>query len=176
MAYESVKALHRHLCLDTSFTPNSQVLNVFINAYQRLGMFNDALKVFNVAWLSGRMDDVVVTVMFDACGHNKRRDVAYLVWAMLVRNGWEFDRYTLNAWVECLCRLGQVDMATNFVCHHMGRETGGYKGLGNTNPDESTCTLLLKFAWNVGQYLEVKQMLRTYLPDIWPKLSRKYIS
>jgi len=145
-----------------------------MNSYQHLGEFDDALRVFNAAWLSGRSDNVTPIIMFDACGHAGREDVATELWCMLVANGWEFDKRTLDTWVECLCRLGNVEAACRFVCVYMGRESSGYLGKGDTRPDVQTCLILLKLSWVNGQNVEVKKRIQAHLPHLWNKLASHY--
>ncbi|KIJ38423.1 hypothetical protein M422DRAFT_258790 [Sphaerobolus stellatus SS14] len=113
--------------------------------------------------------------MFDGCGHRKQDSAAFVIWTMLVQRGWKFEKDTLDTWVECLCRLGHIDIATNFVCTYMGTDKAGYLSEGNTTPDIDTCTLLLKMAYTLGQNLEVKEKIRQFLPKIWSQIESRYV-
>jgi pentatricopeptide repeat protein len=174
-ASKAVRRIHKQISMEIHFAPGSETLNTLINAYQLLGRFDESLKVFNVAWLSGCIDRVTPIVMFDACGHKKRVAPAFMIWTMLVQRGWAFDKEMLDAWVECLSRLGHIDIATNFVCKYMGTPKAGYISNGNTEPDIETCTVLLKMAVTLGQNLEVKEKIRKYLPGVWSNLASKYV-
>ncbi|GJJ09605.1 hypothetical protein Clacol_003828 [Clathrus columnatus] len=173
--HDSLKFLHRQITIDINFTPDAMLLNNLMNGFQRVGAFDDALKVFNLSWLTGKIDIVTPNIMFDACGHAKRPFEAYVIWNMLIRRGWKFDKRTLDTWVECLCRLGYVDQACSFVCLYMGKDHGKYETIGDTKPDVNTCLIVLKLSWNVGQSLQVKEKLKSHLPHIWNELSAKYM-
>ncbi|KAF8514491.1 hypothetical protein JB92DRAFT_2919015 [Gautieria morchelliformis] len=169
-----VKQVHKQLALDVNVLPDATFMNTLANAYQYLGAFDDALNVFNTMWLSGRVDSVTPIIMFDACGHARRPREASLIWCKLVGRGWQFDKHTLDTWVECLCRLGNVEAACKFVCMYMGRDKAGYSSKGDTRPDVQTCLILLKLSWVVGQNLDVKEKIRTHLPHIWKQLTSHY--
>ena len=171
--YASVKHLHKKLIIDSDISPDAQLLNTLMNVYQHLGAFDDTLRIFNSAWLSGRMDHVTPIIIFDACGHAGRRHVASTIWCMLVARAWEFDKRTLDTWVECLCRSGNVEAACRFVCVYMGREKAGYLSKGDTRPDMQTCLILLKLSWVTNQNTDVKERIRTHLPHIWDRLQLK---
>ncbi|KAF8591956.1 hypothetical protein K439DRAFT_616466 [Ramaria rubella] len=170
----SVKYLHKQITLDPQITPDTNLLNTLMNAYQHLGAFDDALRVFNAIWTSGRMDNATPVIIFDACGHGKRSREAVFIWCMLVESGYQFDKQTLDTWVECLCRLGDIDAACKFVCVYMGRENAGYSSKGDTRPDFQTCLILLKLSWTVGRNQEVKDKIRAHLPHIWSRLAAHY--
>ena len=169
-----VKHVHKRLAIDVTLDPDPTLMNTLMNVYQYLGAFDMALKVFNMMWLSGRMDNVTPVIIFDACGHAKRSHEATMIWYKLVEKGWQFDKRTLDTWVECLCRLGNVEAACKFVCMYMGRDKAGYSSKGDTRPDVQTCLILLKLSWAVGQNLDVKEKIRTHLPNIWNKLTSHY--
>lgn len=169
-----VKHLHKRLVLDVTIVPDATLMNTLMNAYQHLGAFDDAMKVFNTMWLSNRVDDITPVIVFDACGHARRPREATMIWCKLVEKGWKFDKHTLDTWVECLCRLGNVEAACKFVCVYMGRDKAGYSSKGDTRPDVQTCLVLLKLSWVVGQNLDVKEKIRTHLPHIWKNLTAHY--
>lgn len=173
--YDSLKYLFRQITIDIHITPDAVLFNTLMDAFQRVGAFDDALQVLNLSWLTGQVDNVTPIIMFDACGHAKRPVDAYLIWNMLVRRRWKFDKRTLDTWVECLCRLGYVDQACKFVCLYMGKEHGEYETVEDTNPDINTCLILLKFSWNFGQSLEVRERIKSHLPHIWKELSARYM-
>ncbi|KAF8528085.1 hypothetical protein BU17DRAFT_61403 [Hysterangium stoloniferum] len=169
--YASVKYLHRKLAIDINIVPDAILLNTLMNAYQHLGAFDDAVKVFNTIWVTDRANSVTPIIAFDACGYARRSHEAAIIWGMFVRRGWKFDKKALDTWVECLCRLGEVDTACKFVCLTMGKDNAGYDSHGSTLPDEHTCAILLKLSWTVGQSADVKDKIRVYLPHVWRNIS-----
>lgn len=173
--HDSLKYLYRQITIDVHISPDATLFNTLMNAFQRVGAFDDATQIFNLSWLTGNLDTVTPVIMFDACGHAKRPFEAYVIWNMLIRRRWKFNKRTLDTWVECLCRLGYVDQACKFVCLYMGRDHVGYEADGDTRPDINTCLILLKLSWNVGQNLQVKEKIKSHLPYVWKELSAGYM-
>jgi len=69
-----------------------------------------------------------------------------------------------HAWLECLCRLGQLQEALKSLCLEMG------KGEDDVEPDEDCIRILFKFARQEGMVAEVHTRVQRYLPTLWKRL------
>ena len=64
----------------------------------------------------------------------------YWRFTSLRANGYGLNLRNWHAWLECLCRLGQLDDATRYFCLEMN------SGPQRVSPDEQGARILLKFA------------------------------
>jgi pentatricopeptide repeat protein len=160
----AIRRTHDHLTLDASVTPNAHVWTQLMDAYQRCGYFVDAYRVWDVMYLSGQYDSVSVTVILDGCGFAGARDVALKIWTKLHNDGYSFDQANWKAWLECLCRLGNLDEAVKLLCMEMG------EGQKDVAPDETCVRIVLSFASAQNQQGEVRSRVRRYLPELWKTL------
>ena len=144
--------------LDTPFW------NQLMDTYQRAGAFEDARRVWDKLFHEGRADSASVSIIFDACGYARAGRTAVQVFASLRANGYRLNLRNWHAWLECLCRLGQLDDATRYFCLEMG---SGFHGV---SPDEQGARILLKFANQRGAGDEVRMRIQRFLPALWEKL------
>ncbi|KAI0278122.1 hypothetical protein BGY98DRAFT_975498, partial [Russula aff. rugulosa BPL654] len=105
-----------------------------------------------------------VSIIFDACGYAHAGRTAVQVFASLRANGYGLNLRNWHAWLECLCRLGQLDDATRYFCLEMN------SGPHGVSPDEQGARILLKFANQRGVGDEVRMRIQRFLPALWEKL------
>ena len=144
--------------LDTPFW------NQLMDTYQRAGAFEDARRVWDKLFHEGRADSASVSIIFDACGYALAGRTAVQVYASLRANGYRLNLRNWHAWLECLCRLGQLDDAARYFCLEMG------SGPHGVSPDEQGARILLKFANQRGVGDEVRMRIQRFLPALWRKL------
>ena len=144
--------------LDTPFW------NQLMDTYQRAGAFEDARRVWDKLFHEGRADSASVSIIFDACGYAHAGRTAVQVFASLRANGYGLNLRNWHAWLECLCRLGQLDDATRYFCLEMN------SGPHGVSPDEQGARILLKFANQRGVGDEVRMRIQRFLPALWEKL------
>ena len=156
---------HDILTLDASIGPDSALFTKLMDAYQRLGCFPDACRVWDQMYLSGRYDHVSVSTILDACGYAGAIGIANQTVARLFRSGFEFDKHNWDTWVECLCRLGRLNDAVKAVCIHMGKDQP------HIQPDEITVKILLGFARRYGVQNQVLSRLARWRPELAQSLS-----
>jgi hypothetical protein len=144
--------------LDTPFW------NQVMDTYQRAGAFEDARRVWDKLFHEGRADAASVSIIFDACGYARAGRAAVQVFANLRANGYRLNLRNWHTWLECLCRLGQLDDAARYFCLEMG------SGPHGVEPDEQGARILLKFANQHGVGDEVRMRIRRFLPALWGKL------
>ena len=144
--------------LDTPFW------NQLMDTYQRAGAFEDARRVWGKLFHEGRADASSVSIIFDACGYAHAGRTAVQVFASLRASGYKLNLRNWHAWLECLCRLGQLDEAARYFCLEMGNGPDGVP------PDEQGSRILLKFADQRGVGDEVRMRIRRFLPALWEKL------
>ena len=144
--------------LDTPFW------NQLMDTYQRAGAFEDARRVWDKLFYEGRADSASVSIIFDACGYARAGRTAVQVFASLRAEGYALNPRNWHAWLECLCRLDQLDDATRYFCLEMG------SGLHGVSPDEQGARILLRFANQRGVGDEVRMRIQRFLPALWEKL------
>ena len=152
------------LTVSASSTLDTPFWNQLMDTYQRAGAFEDARRIWDTLFHEGHADAASVSIIFDACGHARAGRTAVQIFASLRPSGYELNLRNWHAWLECLCRLGQLDDATRYFCLEMGRGPHGVP------PDEEGARILLKFAnqRNVGD--EVRVRIQRFLPSLWEKL------
>jgi hypothetical protein len=144
--------------LDTPFW------NQLMDTYQRAGAFEDARRVWDKLFHEGRADAASVSIIFDACGYARAGRTAVQVFASLRASGYKLNLRNWHAWLECLCRLGQLDDAARYFCLEMG------SGPHGVPPDEQGARILLKFANQHGVGDELRIRIQRFLPALWKKL------
>ena len=144
--------------LDTPFW------NQLMDTYQRAGAFEDAWRVWDKLFHEGRTNAASVSIIFDACGYARAGRTAVQVFASLRANGYKLNLRNWHAWLECLCRLDQLDEAARYFCLEMG------SGPHGVSPDEQGARILFKFASRHGVGHEVRMRIQRFLPALWSKL------
>ncbi|KAF8807831.1 hypothetical protein BYT27DRAFT_7189923 [Phlegmacium glaucopus] len=159
----TIRRVHDFLTLDASISPDAALWNQLMNTYSRLGCFGDAYRVWEMMYLTGRYDQVSVSIMLDACGYAGDLRTALTIRKKLSKAGFAFDLRNWNTWVECLCRLGRMEDAVNVVCSEMGKY--GMK------PEVESVRILVKFARRAERSKELLSRLQNLLPaDLWQQL------
>ena len=157
------RRVHDFLTLDASVSPDPHVWNQLMSSYARLGCYADAFRVWEVMYLTGRFDQISVTIILDACAYAGDLRTAWLVRKQLSKVKFVFDLRNWNTWVECLCRLGRFEDAINVVCSEM--EHHGMK------PTEESVRIILKFSRRAARSKEIMFRLQNLLPaDFWQQL------
>ncbi|KAF8274143.1 hypothetical protein EI94DRAFT_1714816 [Lactarius quietus] len=124
----------------------------------------DTRRIWDKLFLEGRIDAASVSIIFDACGYARAGRTAVQVFAALRASGYRFNLRNWHAWLECLCRLGQLDEAARYFCLEMGSGSHGVP------PDAEGARILLKFANQHGVGDEVRMRIQRFLPALWEKL------
>jgi pentatricopeptide repeat protein len=148
----------------TTVTLDTPFWNQLMDTYQRAGAFEDARRIWDKLVREGRVDATSVSVIFDACGRAGAGRTAVQLFASLRASGFRFNLRNWHAWLECLCRLGQLDDAARYFCLEMGNGPHGVP------PDEQGARILLKFANQRGVGHEVCMRIQRFLPALWEKL------
>jgi pentatricopeptide repeat protein len=165
--YFSVRAIHKHLVLDTSLSPNTALWNQLMDVYQRAGAFRDALIIWDTMFVSNQYDNTSVSIILDACAYAGSWTMATNICSRLFEAGFFFSQRNWNGWIECMCRLGKLDKAVKLVCMEMGKHQP------NVAPDIESIRILLKFAKATNQRGDVRSHIKQYLPHLWGVVSRK---
>ena len=152
------------LSISTTVTLDTPFWNQLMDTYQRAGAFDDARRIWDKLFLEGRVDAASVSIIFDACGYAHAGRTAVQVFAALRASGYKLNLRNWHAWLECLCRLGQLDEAARYFCIEMG------SGPHGVPPDAEGARILLKFANQRGVGDEVRMRIQRFLPALWEKL------
>jgi hypothetical protein len=152
------------LSISTTVTLDTPFWNQLMDTYQRAGAFEDAHRIWDRLFLEGRVDAASVSIIFDACGYARAGRTAVQVFAALRASGYKLNMRNWHAWLECLCRLGQLDDATRYFCLEMS------SGPHGVPPDAEGARILLKFANQRGVGDEVRMRIQRFLPALWEKL------
>jgi hypothetical protein len=160
----SVRRVHDHLTLDPSITPDTLLWNQLMDAYQRVGLFVEAYRVWEVLLISETYDHASVSIILDACGYANAWPLAEQVIKKLSERSFPLNQGNWNAYVECMCRNGMLNDAVKMVCLEMG------KNQKDVRPNLATAQVLLTFATRTNQQDEVAMRLQRYLPELWENL------
>ena len=152
------------LSISASATLDTPFWNQLMDTYQRAGAFEDARRIWDKLFHEGHADAASVSIIFDACGHARAGRTAVQIFASLRASGHELNLRNWHAWLECLCRIGQLDDAARYFCLEMG------SGPHAVPPDEEGARILLKFANQRGVGDEVRMRIQRFLPALWGKL------
>ena len=159
----TIRRVHDFLTLDASISPDAALWNQLMNTYSRLGCFGDAYRVWEMMYLTGRYDQISVSIILDACGYAGDLQTVNTIRKKLSKAGFAFDLRNWNTWIECLCRLGRLEDAVNVVCSEMGND--GMK------PDVESVRILMKFARRAERSKELLPRLQNLLPaNLWQQL------
>ncbi|KAI0639593.1 hypothetical protein C8Q77DRAFT_1214105 [Trametes polyzona] len=161
---QAIAAVHNHLTVNPSFTPDTALWNQLMDAYQRAGCFPEAFRIWQTLFASGTFNAASVSVVLDACAFARAYDSAVRVYGALSAVGFPMNVKNWNTYLECLCRLGRLDEAMKVLCLEMtGRE--------DVEPDKESARILLKFAINANREGEVRTRLRRFLPKLYYSLN-----
>ena len=159
----TIRRVHDFLTLDASISPDAALWNQLMSTYARLGCFGDACRVWEMMYLTGRYDQISVSIILDACAYAGDLRTAHSVRKKLSKAGFVFDLRNWNTWVECLCRLGKLEDAVHVVCSEMGDD--GMK------PNVESVRIIVKFARRAARSEELLSRLQNLLPaDLWQRL------
>ena len=156
------------LSISTTVTLDTVFWNQLMDTYQRAGAFDDALRIWDKLFLEGRINGASVSIIFDACGYACAGRTAVQVFSALRASGYKLNQNNWHAWLECLCRLGQIDEAARYFCIEMG------SGPHGVPPDAEGSRILFKFANQRGLADELRLRIQRFLPALWEKLQSEY--
>ncbi|KAF9056116.1 hypothetical protein BJ165DRAFT_1606346 [Panaeolus papilionaceus] len=155
----TTRRVHDFLTLDASISPDAALWNCLLDAYQRLGCFGDCYRVWEMMYLTGRYDNVTITIMLDACGYSGQLQQAQRILTKVMKDGKRLDIKNFNTWLECLCRNSKLRTAVFVACNDMPK-------LG-VQPTVGTINLLAKFARKDGCWPDVSSKIEVALPKVW---------
>ncbi|KAL1951510.1 hypothetical protein VTO73DRAFT_659 [Trametes versicolor] len=158
---KAIARIHNHLNLNPSFTPDTALWNQLMDAYQRAGCFAEACRIWQTLFASVRFNRASVSIILDACAYARAYDMAVRVYGALLEVEFPMNVKNWNTYLECLCRLGQLDEAMKVLCLEMtGRSDG-------VEPDTESVRILLKFAARENREGEVRGRLKRFLPKLY---------
>ncbi|KAI0308155.1 hypothetical protein B0F90DRAFT_1665042 [Multifurca ochricompacta] len=160
----TAREIQHLLSISTIATLDTPFWNQLMDTYQRAGAFEDARRIWDKLFHEGRADAASVSIIFDACGYARAGRTAVQVFADLRASGYKLNLRNWHAWLECLCRLGQLDDAARCLCLQMGNGPHGVP------PDEEGVRILLKFANHRSVGDEVRVRIQRFLPALWETL------
>ncbi|KAF9015633.1 hypothetical protein BDQ17DRAFT_1341394, partial [Cyathus striatus] len=82
----ATRRTHDLLTLDPSITPDAVLLNQLMDTYQRLDCFADAYRVWEMMYVTGRFDQISVSIILDACAYAGAVQLAMQIHKKLVRD------------------------------------------------------------------------------------------
>lgn len=160
-----IRRVHDALRLDP-ITPDTALWNQLMDTYQRAQCFSDALATWELLYHSAQHDNASVSVILDACAYANAYGIATKIWDNLMTTQFTLNLHNWKTWLECLCRMGQVEEAVKALCLEMGSG----KGPRAVTPDVHCAQLVLSFASRENEEEVVLQRIQQYLPNIWRKL------
>lgn len=162
---ETTRRVHDYLTLDAAITPDATLWNQLMNTYQRLGLWNNTQKLWQMMFLSGRYDQTTVNIMLDACGYMHQLRAGRALIARLQKVGFQLDLHNWDTWVEALCRNEHFDEALNIICVEMGK--------AGAKPHVGTIQIFRKFTKKHGWWKAYRTAVEKELPELLERLPRE---
>jgi pentatricopeptide repeat protein len=162
---ETTRRIHQFLTLDASISPDAILWNQLLNTYQRLGLYHDMEKLWQMMYLSGRFDQITVNIVIDAHGFSGNLRSVRSIIAKLLKEGHSLDRRNWDTLVEALCRNHYFGEALKVICIEMRRH--------NLEPQVETIRIFQKFGRREGVWDLYKPSLASALPELWNSLPDK---
>ena len=159
-----VRRVHDHLTLDPTITPHTLLWNQLMDSYQRVGLFAEAYRVWEMLLVSENFDHASVSIILDACGFANAWPLAQKVYSRLAERSFLLNQGNWDSYVECMCRVGRLNDAVKMVCLDMGNVQK------DVTPNKDTVRLLLAFTARSNQQDETLSRIQRYLPDLWESL------
>jgi pentatricopeptide repeat protein len=167
--------------LDPMITIDIPLLNSLMDAFARVGAYAEAFEVWDELverrpretqihnQNPGMVEELYspsINIMLDACGFSGSLFRGKKAWNWATR--WSLNRNKKNwdAYVECLCRCGQMEDAFEVVKRM--KSDGGVP-----EPSRETVELLVKFSWRNERNSEwIKERVEEEFPEWWPEMRR----
>lgn len=109
-----------------SVVPDTQLLNILMDAYSRCGSFAEAISVWREHLSAGLpINERSISIILDTCGHGGHAPTAFEIWQHL-REAERRDpasrisAKTWETWIECLCRLDKFDEVLRVLVFELG--------------------------------------------------------
>ncbi len=169
--FRAIQDLHTRIKLDPMIEVDIPLLNALMNAYNRIGSWYQASKVWEELLDRFPSEDPStvkdtfgrsISIILDACGYAGMCERARKIWAWARRHDFLDNPKLWDTYVECLCRCGKFDEALELVC-------GGVHG--TVFPGKESCRILLKFSWRDERWFRTVQgRVRETFPEWWDEL------
>jgi pentatricopeptide repeat protein len=159
---DTTRRIHHFLTLDASISPDAILWNQLMNTYQRLGLYRDMEKLWQMMYLSGRFDQITVNIMIDACGYSGNLRFVRSVIAKLLKAGHSLDGRNWDTLVEALCRNHYFGEALEVICVEMKKH--------KLQPQVETIQIFRKFGRKQGVWSLYKPSIASALPELWNSL------
>ena len=159
---DTTRRIHHFLTLEPSISPDAILWNQLMNSYQRLGLYRDMEKLWQMMYLSGCFDQITVNILIDACGYSGNLRFVRTVIAKLLNAGHDLDSRNWDTLVEALCRNRNFGEALEVICVEMKRY--------NLEPRVETIRIFRKFGRKQGVWSLYKPSIANALPELWNSL------
>lgn len=157
----TTRRTHDMLTLDAAVSPDADAWNQLMLAYQSLSCFADSYRVWDMMYLSGRFDNLSVSIILETCGHMGSWQMAKTICTKLFNDQFAFNLHNWNSWLECLCRLGRLNDALKFVCLQMGKDDK------ITAPDVESARILINYSKQANLQRDVLLRIQRHQPELW---------
>jgi pentatricopeptide repeat protein len=165
----SIGELHTMIKLDPLIEVDIPLLNTLMDAYNRVGAYAEAFEVWDdlverrPRELSSNLIEYSpsINIILDTCGHSSSIFRGRKAWAWASRWKLNNNKKNYDAYVECLCRCGEVEEAYEVV-----------RRMRNTaeipDPTVETVMLLVKFSWKSrSEFAAAKEKVEHGFPELW---------
>lgn len=164
-----INELHTMIKLDPLVEVDIPLLNALMDAYNRVGAYAEAFEVWDElverrSRLSlEEMDQYSpsINIMLDTCGHSNSLFRAKKAWAWANRWRLNSNKKCWDAYIECLCRCGEIEHGYEVVREMRDLEE-------TPDPSVETIMVLVKFSWkNRKDFEEAKERVQKEFPELW---------
>lgn len=178
---KSILELHTMIKLDPMITIDIPLLNSLMDAFARVGAYAEAFEVWDELverrpretqihdQNPGMVEELYspsMNIMLDACGFSGSLFRGKKAWNWATRWGLNRNKKNWDAYVECLCRCGQMEDAFEVVTRMKSEE-------GVPRPSKETVELLVKFSWkNKNDFESIKERVEEEFPGWWQEMRR----
>lgn len=162
----ATRDVHALVSLDAMIEMSVPLLTALMDALSSAGAYEEAIEVWDE--IVRRRQDTPpeaavelfgpsISVALDTCGWYGNLPRARKIWAWATRHELKTDRHYL-AWVECLCRCGQLDEALDLIT-------------GMLRPSKDICVIPLKLYYDSTEIDRIKETIKHRFPEWWDELT-----
>ena len=169
--------LHSLIKLDINLDPDTALFNALMGAYSRVGAYSAAYRIWETMLANSRNEQTRVdarslSILLDSCGFeggNVALRRAQRVWKEvgdgLIEGIKRRNSNNWEAYIECMCRLGQFGDAERAVFEEMGHG-------GEPPVETSTLEVLLKMSRRGGdeRWQGVRERIAAEMPQLFEQV------
>ncbi len=170
-ALEAIRKAHAYIKVDSFVDVDIPLLNSLMDAYNQVGALRESFEIWDDLLARMRYEEDLtpfqpsVSIVLDQCGFARAVKKARGIWQWAKTSRFPANQQHWSAYLECLCRCGQIQEAMEEVRKMSKEEEGPFK------VNENILAILLRFsARRREDYEYISAVLAEEFPNEWRKI------